>query len=206
MTLDYASSQMAAAFKMAFDLPGWRDELDRTIDGVFRSAFAFLVAAPLAIASALLLRRVALQVDPATENAGLFFAPMPTLITAQLAILALDWALSIGVLIIAANLLGAGRRIADLIVGYNWGQALVVGLQILPLGGLAAGGPMIGQALGLPSLALSLAIYWGLLRRSLAAAVGPTVVLIAALIMVGAGANALVSFVALAVVQPGAGL
>lgn len=202
MTLDYAASQMAAAFKMAFDLPGWREELDRTIDGVFRSASAFLVAAPLAVASALLLRRVALQTAPATENAGLFFAPMSALITAQLAILALDWTLSICVLIIAARMLGAGRRVADLIVGYNWGQALVVGLQILPLGGLAAGGPVIGQALGLPSLALSLAIYWGVIRRSLAAAVGPTVALIAALIMVGAAANALVSAVALSVVQP----
>jgi len=197
--LDYVARQLAGVWKMTTGDAGWREDLDLTADGVFRSFGAVLFALPLSLALYFLYWRAAQRVVDIPKSDLLAAGPLG-FFAAQLATTLADWALSVCLLIAFARTLSAERRIADVIVGFNWAQLLIIFIQIIPMAALATTGQATtGALLGLPAMALQLAILWGVLRRGFEKDAGPTVVMLAALIAAGLFVSWLVGVVAMAV-------
>lgn len=184
--LDHAARQIGGAWKMAMGAEDWRAALGRSLDDVFGSFAAFLVAAPLVALLTVSARQAAIRISEASDPLYAT-APIAALIAGDLVAFALDWAASLSLLILLARATGAGKRAADLIVGYNWIQPIVVALQLPAVALMAASASRtLGALVGLPALALALVLLWGVIRRGLGAQAGPSAAIIVMLIVVGA--------------------
>lgn len=183
---DHAARQIAGAWKMAMDADDWRASLDRSLDGVFQSLSAVLFAAPLIALRTLSARQAAIRIsdDPDPFYAA---APLAGLIAGDLVAFSLDWAASLTLLVLLARASGAGRQAADIIVGYNWIQPIVVALQLPAVALMAAtASRTLGGLVGLPALAIILTLIWGVVRRGLGAQIGPSAAVVVLLVLVGA--------------------
>lgn len=199
MTPDYAARQIGGVWKMAWNLPGWEGALDRSVDGVFRSFWAALIAAPFVVLGFVSVRRAAARA-PDFPDAPILAAPVFVATAIEVAAFAVDWGASLAALIVAARLLKAERHAADAIIGYNWLQVPTTAAQALPLAASSLGREIAGL-LFLPVLAFVVALYWGMLRRSLRIGPAAAAGLILLLTIVGLVANALVSTAGLALLQ-----
>ncbi len=190
--LRYAADQIAAVWKMAANDPDWRDRLDASVDGVFRSFEAALYAIPLSVALYAFTLRAAAHTDE-FPTAPLVSAPAPAFIGVQTIAYAAEWAASLALLILVARTLGADRRAATLIAGYNWAQAPITAIQAATMGGIAfSGSSALGGALAIPALVLQILILWGVLRRGYERDVGVTIAILGGLILVSIVATSLV--------------
>ena len=183
--LDHAERQIAGVWKMAIGAEDWRDHLDRSVDGVFRSFTAIPISIPLHVGLFILYYRAAGSIadlpksDLLGAGAGLFVA-------AQVFSMLMDWAASLALLVAFARGLNAENRIGDVLIGYNWSQILIVLIQIVPMGAMAiTGASAFGAGLGLPAIALQFAILWGVLRRGYGKDIGVTIAMLAGLVLAG---------------------
>lgn len=186
ISLDVAARQIAGAWKMAFAVETWRDDLDRSIDGVFSSFAAFAFSLPLVMLFTLSAKRAA---ERAPELADSLYrtAPLAPLIIGDLIVYALDWAASITLLVMLARALGAGKLAADLIVGYNWIQPIVAAIQLPSIAIMAStASGAVGGALGIPAFSLTIVLIWGIVRRGLGAQASQAAAIVAMLVIVGA--------------------
>lgn len=189
ISLDDAARQIAGAWRMAFGEKDWRNALDRSIDAVFASFAAFLVAAPLVALFTISAKQAAARAPDFSDSIYLT-APLLPLVVGDLLIFAADWAASLLMLILIARATGAGRHAADLIVGYNWIQPVIAAAQLPAIAVIASTASMTaGALLGLPAFLLTIFLIWGILRRGLAARRAPAAAILVALIALGAVIN-----------------
>lgn len=170
---------------MAFDAGDWRAALDRSIDGVFGSFFAFFFAAPLVALFTVSARRAAARI-PDFPDTLYQTAPLAALLVSDIATYALDWGVSLALLIMLARASGAGDRAADLIVGYNWIQPVIAAAQLPAIALMAStASAAAGSLLGLPALVLTAFLIWGIIRRGLNVGPAQAAAAFAALALVG---------------------
>jgi hypothetical protein len=185
ISLDDAARQITGAWKMSFAADDWRQSLDRSENAVFASFWAMAMTAPFVVLLSVLSFRAALKLPGAADFAALR-TPLPALASADLASFAIEWIAGLAFLLFVARAGGAGARAATLIVGYNWIQPITIIAHMPAIAIMAAtGNAGLGGIFGLPSLALSVALYWGVLRRGLETGLGQTVALISALFIIG---------------------
>ncbi len=198
ISLDDAARQLTGVWKMAFGADDWRRDLDRSEDGVFQSFWAMAFTAPLVALFSIISFRALLKITAAPDLPVLRL-PLSAFVGAKLASFALEWAACLFFLLIVARAGGAARRAADIIVGYNWIQPITIAAQGPAIALVAATGDAgIGGFLVLPALGLSLALYWGIIRKTMEAAIGQTIALIAALYVIGLSVDAGVTAIAMA--------
>lgn len=175
----YLWSQLAGVLRMATAHRDWKDALDRTLDGAFRSLFALPLSAPFVIVTVLAVRRIFFAAE---QRDGLVAAPAFVDLTVSLIAFIMDWGTGLAALLLLARLLGAARNAGDAVVGYNWAQGLVVLAQAAGLGLSALIGDLaVAETAQLGVLVFSIWLLWGVVRRGLAVEVGPAVAVVAAL-------------------------
>lgn len=193
MDFDYAAKNIKGVWRLAFGAPDWRDDLDISVDGVFRSFWAVALAAPFSILAFLAARRAALA-TPEAASSVITDTPLAVILPADIIGLALDWGASIAALVFTANAIGARKQAAQVIVGFNWAQVIAAIAISLPVLVLALTNNMdLFVLLYLPAVGFALALLWGLLRRSLPLDVGMTIALIAMLTLIGVIINSSVT-------------
>jgi hypothetical protein len=197
--LDYAARQIGASWNMAFNRDGWTKELDRSVDGVFRSFGATALAFPFVAIAFLSIRRAA----PASAAAEpIIAAPLAVGLAAQLVGYLADWVVALVLLLAIASALKADRRAADIIVGYNWLQPPVAAIMSAPFATLALPqGKIIAEILFLPALAAAIVLNWGLIRRALGADISVSLGILFLLTLVSLFVQAFAARAVLAVLQ-----
>ncbi|MEO1013896.1 MAG: hypothetical protein AAFX08_01780 [Pseudomonadota bacterium] len=180
---EYAASQISAVWKMARNDPDWREDLDASVDGVFRSFEAAFYAIPLSvILFAFFLRAAANAEEP--PSAPLFSASPAIFIGVQTVAYIAEWAAGVTLLAIAARSLNASRSAAPLIASYNWAQPPITALQTVTMGGIAITGASASSvAIAFASIILQMIILWGVVRRALECDIGVTVAILAGLLV-----------------------
>jgi hypothetical protein len=193
-----AYRQIAAVVAMAQNRDGWERALDRSLDGVFFSFAALIYAAPVSLLGAFVSPIAATRLGSAPID-PLAGASVAFRFAAEFAGFALDWALGLVALLALARIIGATRRAGDIVIGYNWLAPITAVLQVAPIALFAAtGGKTAFALLGPAGLALSIALYWGVLRRALATTIGATMAALVTLILVGLITRGAVGAVAIA--------
>ena len=181
---EYAARNIAGVWRMALGREDWRNDVDRSLDGVFRSFWAVPLTAPFMLLAFLSARRAAAQSD-ILANDPLRDAPLPLLLTAETASFVIDWAVSIGVLVLTAQALHAEKRAADVIVGFNWAQLMTYAAIAVPIALLGfSADENIVALFSIPAVVFSIVIIWRVLRACLPLDVGMTVALIAVLTLI----------------------
>lgn len=151
--------------------PGWEERLDLTPSGVFAS----FLAVPLSVPAVILSGEVGRQLRVGAAADAALPGPVVTAV-AGLVGMALAWGAALFILARFAGKTGEGWRVSPLVIGYNWSR-LIANLA----GGLAAAiGLLTGQvsllgAFGLLALVLAVWLDYGVVKRSLALPLGPTV-------------------------------
>jgi hypothetical protein len=195
----YAARQVGAVWNMAWNRPGWAGELDRSVDGVFRSFAAMLYVAPL-LALNFAAARIAARAAPETASDAAVSAPLAQFIPAQMMGAYADWCLTLVILGALARAVGASRQAAELFAGYNWLQIPSAALQSIPAAALLLPGGERGAAiLILPIVAVLFAMFWGYLRRALSLDPAWTFLLVILLTLAGLVIQSTVSGLAFAV-------
>lgn len=194
--LDYAASQLGAVWRMAWNWPGWADSLDRSVDGVFKSFWAIALTAPLTLLDYFSSRRVIAQF-PELRETPLLQAPFAIGFTVEFIGFLLSWAAGLVVLVYVARLAGASARAADLIIGYNWLHVYIGALQAAPLALMSIfGARQTAALLAAPATILTIALLWGLLRRTIGAGIARTISILLLLIFVGVAVSLLIDGIA----------
>jgi len=193
MDFEYAARNIKGVWRLAFGGPDWRDDLDISVDGVFRSFWAIAFAAPFSVLAFLSARRAALA-SPDFDAAAIANAPLAVILTADIVGIALDWGASIAALVFTARALGAQKQMAQMIVGFNWAQVIATIAVALPVAVLGVTMSMdLFVLLYLPAVGFALALLWGVLRKSLPLNVSMTVALIVMLTLIGVIINSSVT-------------
>lgn len=170
-----ALSQIKGVWGMAFNREGWERCLDRSLDAVFGSFTALVIAAPL-MALNLIGLKALLGAEPGAFDDPLLKAPTAFWVGSNLATIFVDWAAGLCAVLAASRFLGASKRAGDAVIGYNWLQPIAYGAQTTAVGaGLLSGSLAIFSTLIFAAAALSIAMYFGVLRRGLGLAPGPAV-------------------------------
>jgi hypothetical protein len=193
ITVNYAAQNMRGVWRMAFGGGDWREDIDLTTDGVFKSLWAIALAAPLALLTFASARRAAMDM-PQFQEAIFSKAPFSLLLAAELGAFTLYWAASIAALAMTASAINASQRAASVIVAFNWSQLLSFIIIAAPAALLGMTGNInLFVLLYLPALFLSLAILWGVLRQCLPVNIIMTISLIAMLALIEIIINTLVA-------------
>lgn len=189
---DYAVRHLIGVWKMAWNAPDWENYFDRSVDGVFRSFWAAAFTAPIALAGFISIRHAANQI-PEFADAAALQTPIGIAVAAEAVAFVAEWSVQLVVLVIAARMAGAGRRVASLIIGFNWMQVYVTLAQATPLAILGIFGSREAAAiLSFPMLVFAIAFNWGFLRRGLRTNVGTTIAVFALLSLLGLIVSSLV--------------
>lgn len=185
ISLDYVARQIGGAVKMALGAEDWRASLDRSVEDVFRSATAILISAPLVLLATLTARNAAARM-PDASSAVLASAPLAAVVVGDLATFVADWAASLALLVALARATRAEKQAADLVLGFNWIQPVVVAVQLPAIALTAAtGSRALGALLAMPALALAVMLLWGVVRRGLGAQPAPAGAIVVMLLLVG---------------------
>lgn len=186
MSFDDAARQIAGAFAMASGRENWRSALDRSVDAVFGSFAAFAFSTPLVVLFTLSAKRAALRI-PDFADTLYQKAPLALLIIGDLVVYAVDWGVSLALLLGLARATGAGKQAADIIVGYNWLQPAIAAVQLPPIAIMASTASAgAGGLASLPAFAITLYFIWGIIRRGLNATASSAVAILFMLLIVGA--------------------
>jgi hypothetical protein len=196
LTLDQIARQLSGVWSMAAGAPDWRAKLDRDTDSVFDSFYALALSAPMALAASALARRAALRspdIDPMQA------ASIPPLSSALLDIvgLAITWAASLALLLAIARRTGQTDKAADIVVGWNWLQPVTIVLGLPSIALAAAGLQAAAVGMALLTLVLSVALYFGFLRRAFDAESGAAIGILVMLVVI----EIFVDFLVLAIGQ-----
>ena len=190
---EYAGRHLRGVWRLVSGDAAWRDDMDFTTEGVFRSFWAVALSAPFALFGFVAAARAVAR-TPEYPRTIFAKAPLGVLLAAEIATMVLFWAAAIAILAFGAQRLGASRNAAAVIVAFNWSQLLAVIAASAPALVLAlTGNAALFAALALPVLAFSVFLLWVVLRRNLPLDVGLAVAMIAALIVVELALNSLVA-------------
>lgn|GEM_PF-773913 len=204
---EYAARQLASVWRMAFTRNwenggDWRDDLDRSVDGVFKSFWAIAFAAPFALLSYIALRRAAEQIS-SVETSPLLQAPLGFMLGVEFLSFAVDWGISIAAIIFVARALEATTRITDTIITYNWAQVFAVALQSIPIALMGLlGTQAIAGVLALPILVIVLVLFWGVFRQAMELKPGMAIAIIFLLTLINIIVNSLIVGAASMLLQP----
>ncbi|MEQ1929358.1 MAG: hypothetical protein ABL957_02340 [Parvularculaceae bacterium] len=127
---------------------------------------------------------------------------MSVFVPAQMVGAYADWCLSLTALAFLARSVGASRRAAELLAGYNWIQLPIAALQSLPAAAIVLpGGQAFAKVLVLPVLSIAFALLWGYLRRALQLDPVWTLCVVILLTLIGLAAQSIASNLAFALLQ-----
>ncbi len=199
--LDYAARHLRGVSRLIAGDDAWRDDMELSTDGVFKSLWAILFSAPLAVLGVITEHRLSVA-SPNFEQT--LFAKAPLVVIAPVTLLAslIVWLITIAALGFVAQRIGATRNIASLIVSYNWSQLLVFAVSAAPAAVFAlTRNSDITIILYLTVFFFSVFIFWVVLRKNLPIDAGATVALIAAFTLISFGAYELMTNAAISVVQ-----
>lgn len=179
------AENLRGVWRMARGDPAWRDSLDCSTEGVFRSFWAAALAAPLILMSHLAMRRAASSIASDLGQPPQL-SPLPASLTLQGAAFAADWALSLGVLLVFVRIMNAGHGAAALVSGYNWSQ-VIAAVAMFAATVIVAILPAKDVAIFATLAAASVSIYltWGVVRRSLGLPPATAIAAVALVLMVG---------------------
>lgn len=198
---DYAASQLAGAWRMAWNRDGWRDMLDRSVDGVFRSLWAAVFAAPFSLLGFFLLRRAAERM-PDLPEMPLLQATLIFGLSIEIIEYFANWGAALFALILFARALGVGARISEIIIGFNWLHVFTAAIQSAPLIALElTGGREFAGVLAIMSTLLIVALVWGVIRRGVGAPVAQSTGILVFLLLLGLVVSLLIEEAAHLVLQ-----
>ncbi len=186
---DYATAHLSAIWRLGFSpensKDAWRDMIDRSVDGVFKSFWAMVYAAPFAALSFTSTYKVAPQVSEAFRS-PLFEAPFPILFLVLFLTYGLTWIINIAIMAFVASRAGYKREVSDLVICYNWAQVPILAIQAIPitLAALSQATASFGFLLAVAGLCMVMILYWRIFRRSLGAGIGLTIALLSLLLIV----------------------
>jgi hypothetical protein len=162
MTVDFAymSRSIDAAFDLVVRNPRAWEKFDLTAEGFYRSFAAFLIVAPMNIATDLIVVQLAaaerLRQNKAAADATYY---MSDAVFSTVA-LGLQWMLFPLAMLFLLRFLGYGQRYAALVIAHNWGS-VVVWLFNMPAFLLFAAGIVTSdQAISLNLIVLGLTLYY----------------------------------------------
>ncbi len=189
---DYIARHVRAVWRMAFGGGDRRDDMDRSIDGVFASFWAIIITTPFALVAFTADKQLAVS-SSEFSNTVYAKAPLPMLFTAEIIALAAYWGASIAALALTARSLNATRQVAGLIVAYNWGQLVIFMLSAAPAATLIFTGNLNLFALvALPAGIAGVFILWRILRQNLPLTIGGAIFLIVLLTAIKLFVNSVV--------------
>lgn len=196
LTLDQIARQITGVWNMAAGAPDWRAKLDRDTDSVFDSFYALALSAPMALATSALARRAALR---SPDGDPTQIASIPPFLSAlfDLVGLAVAWAASLALLVSIARRTGQTDKAADIVVGWNWLQPVTIVLGLPSIALAAAGLHTVAVGMALLTLVLSVALYFGFVRRAFDAESGAAIGILVMLVVI----EIFVDFLALAIGQ-----
>lgn len=199
---DYAASQLAGVWGMAWNRDGWRAMLDRSVDGVFKSFWAMVFAAPFSLLGYFLLRQAASRL-PGLPDAPLLHAPLAFGLGVEIIGYLVNWVAALVALVMIARALRAGERISEIIIGFNWLHVFIAVIQIAPLAAMGLGGGSgFAGGLAIASTAVIVALFWGYVRRAFGAPVFQSAGLVIFLTLLGLLTNVAVEGAANLFLQP----
>lgn len=162
MTVDlaYMRRSVDAAFDLVTRNPRAWEKFDLTADGFYRSFAAFLIVAPINIATDLIVVQLA-AAERARQNmpAGEAVYYMSDAVFSTVA-LCVQWLLFPIAMLFLLRFLGYAQRYAALVIAHNWGS-VVVWLFVLPAYLLFLAGILTSdQAISLNLIVLGLTLYY----------------------------------------------
>ncbi len=192
INFDYVARHLRGVWRMAFGGDSDGGDIDRSIDGVFASFWAVVIAAPFALVAFSAGKQWA-ATTPDYANSVYAKAPLPVLFTAEIIALAAYWGAIIAALLLVARTLNATRQVAGLIVAYNWGQLIIFMISAAPSAVLIFTGDLNLFALtALPVGIAGLFINWRILRQNLPLTIAAAVFLIVLLTIIKLFVNSVV--------------
>ena len=184
LTPAYILQQVQAIFAMAGNDDSWRDRLDTSTEGVFRSFWAIPLSLPLAVMSNHLLIPILRDSEGAPDSPLLTASPLFVAGLETVTFLA-GWGACLVLLGMLCRSINAGPRISPLLVSYNWSGLIMqsVTFVIVVLVSLSPE-PALLMGLLLGATALGLYLRWGTIRRALETDILPTLAIMAMLMLV----------------------
>ena len=201
INFEYAARHIRGVWRIAFGGGDWREDMDLSVDGVFRSFWAMAFTAPFMLLAFVSIRRTAAQSEILASD-PLQNAPSAFVLTIESLGFVADWALSVVALVALARTMKAENRVADVIVSYNWAQVMTAAAVSIPFALVAiAGSESAAGLLTLPAVVFSIFITWRVLRECLSLDVTMTVATIAVLTLISLVVSAALSGIALSLLQ-----
>ncbi len=175
---EYVTQHLTSIWRLVAGRDDWRDNVDVSVDGVFRSFWALALSTPIALIALIATQHMdAISIEPIGATVPLFVSAITLLIS-----LAASWFFILATLIAVTRGLKATQEAAAVIITYNWGQLLSYLAFMVPIGIFAVTKSTELFALtALPMAIFGLVILWNVIRRILPISIGATIALIIAL-------------------------
>ncbi|MEM8934882.1 MAG: hypothetical protein AAGC77_00570 [Pseudomonadota bacterium] len=181
---DYAVRHLAGVWAMVRGLDNWRDDIDRSMDGVFKSFWAL----PMALGPALFILAATARGaagNPEFSQSVVAHAPPALLLIAGAVALVAYWLASIALIVAFLQRLQATRQVSDTIIAFNWVQLLTLCVEAIPAGLFAiTRGPEVFVTLSLVAAIFTLYATWRVLRLAAGVNVSAAIGIIVTLIIV----------------------
>ncbi|MEM8772163.1 MAG: hypothetical protein AAGD92_10985 [Pseudomonadota bacterium] len=188
---DYAAQHLRGVSRLLIGRDDWREDMDFSTDGVFKSLWAIALTAPFS-ALGFIATEKAVRHSPDYTNTMFAKAPFSLLLVAELIGLVLFWGVSIALLAFTAKRIGASRHAAGAIVSFNWSQLLSSLVWAVPAAILVVTNqPEVLALAVLPVIILGLFLLWRVLRQGLAMTIGGAVSFIVMLMIFEVAFNSL---------------
>ncbi len=181
---DYVVKNMRGVWNLAFGSRDWNADIDCSMDGVFNSFWAIALSIPF-VALTFMAVHPTLVTAPQFNETVLAKAPIPLLLFAEIASLALYWLANVAALVFTARKINASSNVARLIVAFNWSRLMgliAISLSAIVLG--MSGNVSIFVLVYLPAAFFSLSILWSVLRTFLPVNIVMTISLMTMLILI----------------------
>lgn len=193
MDFDYAAQHLRGVWRLAAGDENWRQDMDLTLDGFFRSLWAMALAIPFALLGFTAAAR-AIALTPEYPRTMFSKAPLGVLLGIEVLTMIIAWFFSIAILAFSAKRIGASKQAAGLIVTFNWSQLLGGMVAVIPAIALIASGSLeLFAILAIPALIFNLFLAWSVIRKNLAIDIGVTIAILAIIIAAEIGVNSVIT-------------
>ena len=190
---EYAAQNMRGVWRMAFGGPDWRDDVDTSENGVFKSLAAIALATPFMLLAYVAAHRAVIKTG-STSVPHLSETPLFVLLPAELVGFYIGWAACIAALIFTAHLIGARKAAAPAIVSFNWAHLITTIVSTVPptVFGVSANIQLTTILYSIAAI-FTIIVLWRVLRISLPINAGMTIALIALLLLAALVSSSLVT-------------
>lgn len=196
-----AGQRLRGVWRLIAGDEAWREDMDLSTEGVFRSFWAMALSAPFAVLSVLAQSGIA-RTTPDFASTIYAKAPLPIVLVSELGAALAAWMIAIAALTFAAKRLNAGREAAGLIAAFNWSQLLTYLVSAAPAGLFILTQNIELTAISLIAVfAFSIYVFWVVLRRNLPIDVGPAIAIIVGLSAISIGVYTLITNIAIWFIQ-----